>query len=117
MGAADHLRTRSESRYRVETAIMKNDTAIETLRDEAGCFVLLAHAIAPSHKPEGMGPREILLGYKQQDVIEQGFRFLKDPMILDSLFLKTPQRIEALGLILVLALLIWRLLQFVLRIN
>jgi transposase len=112
---AQTKRVPKSMRYRVETTITQDDQAIEPLLAEAGCFVLLAHKIPPSHQPDGMGPREILMGYKEQTSIEQGFRFLKDPMILDSLFLKTPQRIEALGLILVLALLIWRLLQFVMR--
>jgi DNA-binding MarR family transcriptional regulator len=40
---------------------------------------------------------------------------LKDPVIVNSLFLKKPARIEALGLILLLALLIWRLMERALR--
>ena len=41
--------------------------------------------------------------------------FLKDPVIVNSIFLKTPQRIEALGLVLLIALLIWRLMERCLR--
>jgi hypothetical protein len=37
--------------------------------------------------------------------------FLKDPLIVNSLFLKKPKRIEALGLVLLLALLLWRLME------
>ena len=36
---------------------------------------------------------------------------MKDPVIVNSLFLKKPERIEALGLVLLLALLIWRLME------
>jgi transposase len=43
--------------------------------------------------------------------MERNFGFLKDPAIVDSLFLETPERIEALGLILLTALLIWRLME------
>ena len=43
--------------------------------------------------------------------MEQNFGFLKDPLIVNSLFLKKPERIEALGLVLLLALLLWRLLE------
>ena len=43
--------------------------------------------------------------------VEQNFGFLKDDAIVNALFLKTPARIEALGLILLLALLIWCLIE------
>ena len=36
-------------------------------------------------------------------------------MIVNSLFLKKPERIEALGLILLLALLLWRLMERAMR--
>ncbi|NEP82956.1 MAG: hypothetical protein F6K39_35365 [Okeania sp. SIO3B3] len=43
---------------------------------------------------------EMLCKYKEQQSVERGFSFLKDPMFLtDSVFLKSPKRIEALGLI------------------
>jgi transposase len=42
---------------------------------------------------------------------------LKDPIIVNSLFLKKPERIEALGLVLLLALLLWRLVERALRVH
>ena len=42
--------------------------------------------------------RDGLRAYKEQHGIEQNFGFLKDPLIVNSLFLKKPERIEALGL-------------------
>jgi transposase len=59
--------------------------------------------------------RDILTGYKDQHGTEQNYGFLKDPVIVNSLFLKKPERIEALGLILLLALLIWRLMERAMR--
>ena len=47
--------------------------------------------------------------------MERNFGFLKDPVIVNSLFLETPKRIEALGLILLTALLIWRLMERTMR--
>src|SRR5262249_23535349 len=47
----------------------------------------------------------------------QNFAFLKDPVIVNSLFLKKPERIEALGLVLLLALLLWRLVERALRVH
>ncbi len=49
--------------------------------------------------------------YKEQYGIEKNFGFLKDPVIVNSIFLKKPQRIEVLGLVLLIALLIWRLME------
>ena len=54
---------------------------------------------------------EILKIYKEQYGIEKNFGFLKDPLIVNDLFLKKPERIEALGFILVLSLLVWRLIE------
>jgi transposase len=48
----------------------------------------------------------LLRTYKAQDGIERNFSFLKDPLIVNDLFLKKPERIEALGMILLLSLLI-----------
>ena len=42
---------------------------------------------------------------------------LKDPLIVNSLFLKKPEQIEALGLVLLLALLLWRLVERTLRVH
>jgi transposase len=58
----------------------------------------------------------MLSKYKGQQAVERGFRFLKDPMFLtDSVFLKSPERIEALGLIMGLCLLVYTLGQRQLR--
>jgi transposase len=54
---------------------------------------------------------------KEQHGIEQNYGFLKDPLIVNSLFLKKPERIEALGLVFLLALLLWRLVERTLRVH
>jgi hypothetical protein len=43
------------------------------------------------------------------------FRFLKDPVIVNDTFLKKAERIEALGFILLLSLMVWNLIQQVIR--
>ncbi len=54
--------------------------------------------------------------YKEQGGVERGFRFLKDPLFLaSSVFVKKPERIMALSLIMVLCLLVYRLAEFRLR--
>ena len=50
-------------------------------------------------------------------MVERNFGFLKDPVFVNALFLKSPRRIEALGLVWILALLIWRLMERTMRLN
>jgi transposase len=45
----------------------------------------------------------------------RSYDFVKCPVIVNSLFLKKPELLEALGLILLLALLIWRLMERAMR--
>ena len=59
---------------------------------------------------------EILTEYKAQQGTEQGFRFLKDPLFFtSSVFLKSPERIMALAMIMGLCLLVYNLAQRKLR--
>jgi transposase len=44
-----------------------------------------------------LSSQEILTAYKEQQASERGFRFLKYPLFFaDSLFLKNPERIETM---------------------
>jgi hypothetical protein len=58
-----------------------------------------------------------LRAYKEQHGVEQHFAFLKDPLMVNSLCLKKPGRTEALGLVLLLALLLWQLMERSLRLH
>lgn len=57
----------------------------------------------------------LLRTYKGQYGVESDFAFLKDPLIVNDLFLKTPSRIDALGMVLIIALMIWRLMERTMR--
>lgn len=105
----DGQRKVAERRWRIQADIAERTEVIEQKRIEAGCFVLLSNR--PKEGPEGQTAEELLRTYKAQDGIERNFSFLKDPLIVNDLFLKTPERIEALGMILLLCLLIWNLMQ------
>ena len=53
---------------------------------------------------------EMIAKYKKQQSSERGFAFLKDPLFFtDSVFLKSPERIEALALVMGLCLLVYTL--------
>lgn len=110
---SDGCRTVKEISYSLKISFEPKETAIAKAREEAGCFVLISNV--PITGDLGMSSKDLLVTYKEQHIIERNFGFLKDPMIVNSLFLKTPERIEALGLVLVLALMIWRLMERTMR--
>lgn len=62
-------------------------------------------------------PDERMLSeYKDQQKVEQGFRFLKDPwFMLDSVFLKKPERVSALMMIMTLCLMVYNVAEYRLR--
>lgn len=103
----------AEMRYGLSVVITKDESAGATLRKEAGCFVLLTN-VPKNQEAEGEAEYDshaILHAYKEQHGIERNFGFVKDPAIVDSWFLDKPERIEALALVLLTALLIWRLME------
>ncbi len=92
------------------TDLSEDEAAVGRLREEAGCFVLLTSV--PLEKKSGL---EILKLYKEQDGIERNFSFLKDPLVMNDVFLRKPHRIEAMGLVPVISLLIRRLMERTMR--
>lgn len=59
---------------------------------------------------------EVIDAYKNQFVVERGFRFIKSPDFLaDSLYLKKPERIEALLFIMTLCLMVYASLEMKIR--
>jgi hypothetical protein len=57
-----------------------------------------------------------LAGYKGQALAERGFRFLKDPRFLaSSLYLKKPERIMALLMVMTVCLLVYAALEYRIR--
>lgn len=101
-------RTVLRNEYMLTAEIAEAPEKVAPLRLQAGCFVLLTNLI--EHKDDWPTP-ELLKLYKSQIGIEKNFSFLKDPAIVNSIFLKKAERIEVLGLILLISLLIWRLME------
>ncbi len=99
--------------YRLSLTIQEDSEALEAKRAQAGCFVLLTNV--PAQGQGAMDAPSVLQAYKEQHGVETSFRFLKDPLIVNDLFLKKPQRIEALGMVLMLSLLVWSLIERTLR--
>jgi transposase len=109
----DQPRQITRTGYRPSCHLQERDSALERMRMDAGCFVLLTNVAKEGEFSADSG--EILSLYKEQHGVEQNFSFLKDPAVVNGIFLKNEERIEALGLILLISLLIWRLIERKLR--
>lgn len=99
--------------YHLEGNLEENATAIEAAKRSLGRFIIATNDLDAERLPA----RAMLENYKDQGVsVERGFRFLKDPLFFaHSLFLKKPERLMALLMIMGLALLIYSLAERKLR--
>jgi transposase len=80
-------------RYRLQGTLHERCEVIACKMQEAGCFVLLTNV--PTQGDLAPSAGEVLRAYKEQHGEEQNFAFLKDPVIVNSLCLQKPERIEA----------------------
>jgi len=103
----------TRTKYELNWEIREESEAVEIRRKEAGCFVLISNV--PSAGEDGLDSKELLRVYKGQYGVESNFAFLKDPIVVNDTFLKSPHRIDALGMILIIALLVWRLMERTMR--
>lgn len=96
-----------------DVAIKADDDAIEAKRRTKGKFVLATNDLDTERLPVG----QWLSLYKAQSVsVERGFRFLKDPKFFaDAMYLKKPERIMAMAMVMTLSLLIYSLAERQLR--
>ena len=99
----------TQTRYRLVWDVSENVAEVARLRELAGCFVLLCNV--PTEGEGAMDAAGLLRTYKGQYGVESDFAFLKDPLIVNDIFLKTPSRIDALGMVLIIALMVWRLME------
>jgi transposase len=98
--------------YKIDTTFARNEEEIVKLLNKKGRFILATNDL----DAEGYKDEQILEEYKEQQKVEGGFRFLKDPwFMVDSIFLKLPSRIEALMMIMTLCLLVYNVGQYKLR--
>ena len=95
--------------YRIGATFKRDHEAIETEQKRKGKFIVATNALH-------LDKETILKEYKGQQGVERGFRFIKDPLFFtDSTFLKKPQRIVSLVMIMGLGLLIYSIAQRKLR--
>ncbi len=98
--------------YQFNAILEKVESVIEAEKRCAGRFVLATNVLDKAI----LSHNEMIAEYKAQQSCERGFGFLKDPLFFtDSVFLKSPERIEALAMVMGLCLLVYTLAQRQLR--
>lgn len=98
--------------YGVMVTTSRNKIAIDAELNSRGRFILATNQI----DIDELSDINVFNEYKGQSQVEGGFRFLKDPWFMaDSIFLKSPKRIEALMMIMTLSLMVYNVGQHRLR--
>ena len=98
--------------YRVKCKLTENQEFITQQENASGRFILATNIL----DTQELEPEEILKIYKEQQSTERGFRFIKDPLFFaDSLFVKNPERVETMMMLMALCLLVYNLGQRQLR--
>ncbi len=98
--------------YHITGALASRLTDRRARIDQQSCFIL-----ATNELDEGqLSSQAVLDGYKGQARAERGFRFLKDPQFLaSSLYLKKPERVMALLMVMTICLLVYAALEYRIR--
>lgn len=100
------------SGFKVESSFERNEDEINKILNSKGRFILATNDL----DEESFADQQMLSEYKEQQNVEGGFRFIKDPwFMLDSIFLKSPKRIEALMMVMTLCLMVYNIAQYKLR--
>jgi transposase len=94
--------------YQISAIVSENKDVIDQEILSAGRFIIATNVLSDKE----LCNEKMLSEYKAQQSCERGFSFLKNPLFLaDSIFLKSPERIEALAVIMGLCLLVYTLAQ------
>lgn len=99
----------TEVTYRARIAVGETiPEVMEDMKNRASTFVLITNLLDPAVHPDA----EVLREYKEQNSVEEQFRFLKSPFLLGPVFVKKNDRLRALGFVLELALLMAAYLRY-----
>ena len=98
----------SRIEYQLQFTLCCQEDKIQKAIDQASTFVL----VSTDTKLE---PEEILKEYKTQSSVEKKFQHLKSPAFVNSLYLKTPSRVEALMYLILIGLMILSVCEYVVR--
>jgi len=100
------------SHYQLQLTIDACPEKQTPYRNKLGRFVLATNDLTD----ENLNVETLLATYKEQQGVERGFRFIKDPQFhLNSIFLNKPERINALMMIMTLSLMVYNVGQYEIR--
>ncbi len=95
-----------DNTYQVTGVIQADSESIELFKKRAGRFIIATNRLDSA----AFNSDEMLKKYKEQQHVERGFAFLKDPLFFaDSVFLKSPRRIETMAMLMGLCLMVYSL--------
>ena len=98
--------------YQMQVKMERDELTIETEKNKKGRFILATNDLDESTYPDD----RMLKEYKEQQKVEGGFRFLKDPwFMLDSIFLKKPERVSSLMMVMTLCLMVYNVTEYRMR--
>jgi transposase len=98
--------------YRICASLASDYQQYQQRLKRKSCFILATNQT----DRQRMDGDQMLADYKNQQKVERGFRFLKDPMFLaSSVFLKSPKRIMALTMVMTVCLLVYAALEHRIR--
>jgi Transposase len=98
---------KTEKVYTFQYELIEDNDKINQRKEEIGMFVLITNEL----NEENLSNKELLLEYKDQNSVESTFKVLKSPSYVDAIFLNKPERIEAFGYIMVIAVLLMSLIE------
>lgn len=98
--------------YQITYSLCLNEQTIAEIRTRKGRFVLATNQLDETI----LSNEEVLREYKGQSGTERGFKFIKDDTFqVDSVFLKTPERIDALMMVMTLCLMVYGVSEYELQ--
>jgi transposase len=105
-------RTPERTEWQIEASVLVDEATLTQAVRRKASFLVATNVLDATQLPD----QELIQTYKDQHSVERGFSFLKDPLFLaSSVFVKKPERIVALSLVMVLCLLVYRLAEHRLR--
>lgn len=95
--------------WKLSVEVERDEVRIDQLRRRKGSFVLVTDWFEDNEWSD----EKVLQEYRKQSMVEghTGFRWLKGPAAVAPVFLKTPSRIRAMALVLILALMVRNYIQ------
>lgn len=93
--------------YRIRLALVPDETAQQKARERCGLFVLITSLLDRRQYPA----RHLLDTYTGQHTAEQAMRFIKSPAWVGAFCLKKPHRVAAFGYVVLLAAIVYTLLE------